>query len=82
MGSISEVILGEDHRHMKTIQFIYIASQLSRKRQYCKSIVWEQTTVCAILMNLRIFLCTSVWMNKQMYETWLILAKAILSYQC
>ena len=32
MGCISEVLFGENPCHMETIQFIYIASQLSRKK--------------------------------------------------
>ena len=82
MGSFSEVLFSENPCHKKTIQFIYIASQLSRKRQYCKSIVSEDTTVGVILVNLCTYLCTRVWMNEQMYETWLVLAKTILSCQC
>ena len=36
MGSISEIIFCEDPCHMETIQFIYIGSQLSMKRQYLR----------------------------------------------
>ena len=38
MGSISEILFTQDPCYMETIQFICFATQLSRNRQYFKSV--------------------------------------------